>query len=220
MKKSNKTAVVIGAGIVGLACARALALKGYQVTVYEKNQRAVSASIRNFGMVWPVGQQNGPAYEYATRSRAVWKELGDAAGIWYDEGGSLHLAYHETELRVMEEFATAYQERSCAMLSPSEVLLKSQAVNPEGLIGALWSPQELIVDPREAIAKIAAYLQEQLNVIFNWSTAVTRIEHSTVYFGAGNPKRLTRFSYAVAVILKAFIQKFLTPSRLPNVSFK
>ena len=35
---SNQTAIVVGAGILGLATARALAQKGYEVTVIEKSQ--------------------------------------------------------------------------------------------------------------------------------------------------------------------------------------
>ena len=183
MKNSNKTAIVVGAGIVGLACARALAVKGFKVTVYEKNARAIGASIRNFGMVWPVGQPSGRPYECARRSREIWKEICDAAGIWHDESGSLHLAYTETESKVMEEFVGIYGgDRKCAMLSPSEVLSKSEAVNPAGLKGALYSAEELIVDPRDAIAKVADYLQEQLNVEFKWSTNIHTIKNSSVYF--------------------------------------
>ena len=47
---SKKTAIVIGAGIVGLATARALATKGYSVKIYERNLKASGASVRNFGM--------------------------------------------------------------------------------------------------------------------------------------------------------------------------
>ena len=51
---NNKSAIVVGAGILGLATARALAQKGYQVTVIEKSQFSLGASVRNFGMLWPV----------------------------------------------------------------------------------------------------------------------------------------------------------------------
>ena len=71
----KKNAIVIGAGIVGLAIARSLSEKGYAVTVFERNEKAVSASIRNFGMVWPIGQPNGNLYERALRSKSIWKRI-------------------------------------------------------------------------------------------------------------------------------------------------
>jgi FAD dependent oxidoreductase TIGR03364 len=182
--KKQKTAIVIGAGIVGLASARALALRGFSVTVFERHPKAAGASVRNFGMVWPVGQPAGVPYETALRSRDIWKSICNDAGIWCLQSGSLHLAYNDTELAVMEEYVTAYAtQRPCSVLSPVETLAKSEAVNPDGLRGALWNADELIVDPRVAISKLAGYLEEQLQVQFKWNTAVTRIEKTTVYTG-------------------------------------
>ena len=103
----NNSAIVIGAGIVGLATARALAIRGYRVTVFERNECAVGASIRNFGMVWPIGQQTGPMYERAMLSRSIYKEICTEASIWHNEVGSLHLAYHDDELQVMSEYVEA-----------------------------------------------------------------------------------------------------------------
>ena len=71
----HKTAIVVGAGIVGLATARALALKGCNVTVIEKSTKAEGASVRNFGMLWPVGQPDGVLYNRAIRSKNIWKEM-------------------------------------------------------------------------------------------------------------------------------------------------
>jgi glycine/D-amino acid oxidase-like deaminating enzyme len=70
----QQKAIVVGAGIVGLATARALAIKGFKVTVIDKTQEAIGASIRNFGMLWPVGQPDGPLYNRAKRSKEIWIE--------------------------------------------------------------------------------------------------------------------------------------------------
>ncbi len=186
----QKTAIVIGAGIVGLAAAKALSEKGYHVTVYERHPKAVGASIRNFGMVWPVGQPAGEAYEWAIRSRDTWKDICSKAGIWHEQVGSLHLAYSETELAVMEEYVAVYgHERDCTVLTSEQVSQKSAAANHIGLKGALWSAEEVIVDPREAIGKVAAYLEEQLRVVFKWNTCINRIAESTVYFGANESQQ-------------------------------
>ncbi|MCJ8209596.1 TIGR03364 family FAD-dependent oxidoreductase [Mucilaginibacter sp. RS28] len=179
---SNKSAIIIGAGIVGLATARALAVRGYRVTVFERNEQAVGASIRNFGMVWPIGQATGQLFERAMLSRSIWKQVCNEANIWHNETGSLHLAYHDDELAVMREYAAINHEyRNCALLNPAETLAKSPAVNPDGLKGALWSGEEMIVESRVAIGQIAAYLKEKYAVDFHWNTAITRVETSAVY---------------------------------------
>ena len=87
----HKSAIVVGAGIVGLATARALATRKYDVKVIERTGWAIGASIRNFGMIWPVGQPDGKLYERALLSANIWKEICREAKIWHDEVGSLHL---------------------------------------------------------------------------------------------------------------------------------
>jgi FAD dependent oxidoreductase TIGR03364 len=180
---SNPSAIVIGAGIVGLATARALMVRGYSVKVFERNERAVGASIRNFGMIWPIGQPTGPMYQRALLSKSIWLQICYEAGIWHEESGSLHLAYHDDEFQVISEYVEANQtSRDCSILSPAQTLQKSPGVNPKGLKGALWSSNEMIIESREAITQVAAYLGGK-GVEFFFNTAISRVETSKVFSG-------------------------------------
>ena len=180
----SKSAIVIGAGIVGLATARALAVKGYKVTVLERTEKAVGASIRNFGMIWPIGQPSGELYERAVLSKQIWKEICDETKIWYDEVGSLHMAYDELEEKVLQEFFEASsKERNCELLNARQTIQKSKAVVTRNLRCSLFSKDEMIVDPREAISKIPLYLSEKYGVQFIWNSGVTKVFHSNVWVG-------------------------------------
>lgn len=181
----SKSAIIIGAGIVGLATARALSLKGFKVTVIERTNKAVGASIRNFGMVWPIGQPAGELYNRAMRSKEIWKEAAQYAGINYHECGSLHTAYFKDEWIVLQELFEIFKAegRNVTLLNPSTIITKYSAVNPVCLIGGLYSDDEMIVDPREAIVKIPQYLAEVLHVQFIWGKAVTKVDTHQVYIG-------------------------------------
>lgn len=180
----HKSAIVIGAGIVGLAMARSLAERGYAVSVFERNEKAVGASIRNFGMLWPIGQPNGKMYERAMLSKSIWKQVCNEANLWYEEKGSLHLAYKEPEQNVIHEFVEANRNvRPVAVLNAKEALEKSDAINPERLTCALWSEDEMIIESRVAMEKLPAYFAEKYGTAFHFNTAITSINYPAVKSG-------------------------------------
>lgn len=190
----QRSAIVIGAGIVGLAMARALAAKGFRVKVIERNHKAVGASIRNFGMVWPIGQPTGYLYERALRSKSIWKTICDDSGIWYDESGSVHLAHYEDEWVVLKELYEAFhKDRPVQLLLKNETETVCAAAETNGLLGALYSKDEIIINSVSAIATLPEYLTEKYGVEFLWGKCASYISEATVFIG-------TRESYEADII--------------------
>lgn len=162
---------IVGAGIVGLAHAYHFAKRGDRVRVYERSERAQGASIRNFGMLWPIGQPRGERAEMAMRSAEIWSEVLAESGIWSDACGSLHLAYEADEEAVAQEFVAQEPSRG-RWIGPDAVAQISPAARLEGLRGALFSPHERIVDPRLTISMLPEYLDERWGVQFFFGHAV------------------------------------------------
>ncbi|WP_336513986.1 TIGR03364 family FAD-dependent oxidoreductase [Pollutibacter soli] len=177
---SKKSAIVIGAGIIGLATARALAVRNYRVTVIERDAFANGASVRNFGMIWPIGQREGAEFERAKRSRSIWQQVCTEARIWYDPVGSLHLAYDELEWRVICELGDVFHHRGYKVLNKEATICRSEAVLEKGLKGSLYSADEMIVDPRKTSTAIAEFLKSKYKVEFHFSTIVTAIDYPKV----------------------------------------
>lgn len=180
----KKSAIVIGAGIVGLAVARAFAIRGFTVTVIERSSKSVGASVRNFGMVLPIAQPDGILFERAMNSRRIWKSLCDDAKIWYDEVGSLQLSYAADEWQVLSELSDIYKHRGYQLLNSEQTCSLSYPIVPRNLHGSLFSKDEIIVDPREAIYKIPEFLSERYGVQFIWNTTATSITRHTVFAGS------------------------------------
>ncbi len=175
---------VVGGGIVGLALAYTAAKANFKVALFERNPQASGASIRNFGMIWPIGQPH-QTIERALRSREIWLQLAKEAGFWARSFGSLHLAYHEDELNVLEEFVNTADPAlyQCSMLTPLEITEKSKVANPIGLEGGMWSSTEVNIDPREAIINLHQYLAAQFHVDIFYNTAISAIDAPVVCSG-------------------------------------
>ncbi len=176
--KQRADVVVVGAGILGLAAALGAARRGLKVVLLERDRLAQGASVRNFGMVWPIGQSAGELHDRALKSRQIWLELAAKAGIWHEQCGSLHLAYAADEWTVLQEFAAFAPEQGyhVHLYTPAQLAQRYPMVKVDGLRGGLWSPTELCVDPRQAIARLPEYMAEHFGIDCYFDRTVQRID--------------------------------------------
>ncbi len=185
---------VIGAGIVGIAQALAAARRGERVIVFDRDAKPSGASIRNFGMFWPIGLYGTEHYADALRSRDIWIDLSKQAGFWIAPCGSLHLAHHPDEVAVLEEFREQARAGGVAtsILTPDEVRKIAPGVRQDGTLrGALWSDTEACIDSREAIAALRAYLAT-IGVTFVAPATIVGIDDGLVADSSGREWRCAR----------------------------
>src|SRR5262245_58196813 len=163
-----------------------------RVIVFERHPRAQGASVRNFGMIWPIGQPLGPMYQLARRSRELWMEVLGESGLWHRACGSLHLAYHDDEAQVLREFVaeSAGTDCPCELWTPGQVLARFPAIVPEGLRAGLWCPVGLAVDPRQVIAELPGWLARTFGVEFAFGTPV--LGHHLPHVTTPDGERLVR----------------------------
>lgn len=188
---------MIGAGIVGLAHAWREAVHGAEVTLFERDQRAQGASVRNFGMVWPIGQapQTLPT---ALASRRLWDEAASEMGAWRNEQGSIMLATRDDEWQVLTQFADSAADHGyeCRLLTTEEAARLCPAVRTDRVIGALHSKTEMGVDPREVILKAPNWLAQRYGVQLEFGAAITEVSLPTVSAADGRRWSFDRVTLA------------------------
>jgi len=176
MKHPTHRVAVIGGGIVGLAHAWAAAKSGSQVTVFDRSDKARGASVRNFGMCWPIGQP-AELYHVALRSAELWREFATAVKTTARPCGSVHVVDRDDEAIVLEEFATLGADLGyeCELWSRATVEARCPGVRSGIAKAGLFSPAETNIDPRESIAALPLFLAEKFGVRFRWNTTVTEV---------------------------------------------
>lgn len=177
---------MVGAGICGLAHALAAARLGKSVVVLDRDAHANGASIRNFGFITVTGQQAGECWQRAMRSRDVWLEVADAAGIAVLQRGLLAVARRPEARAVLEQFTATDMGAECRLLEPAEIGDHGEGLRTADFAGALYSPHEIRVESREAIPKLAAFLAERHGVTFLRDTVVHSAERGRLETSRGS----------------------------------
>jgi FAD dependent oxidoreductase TIGR03364 len=159
--------VVIGGGIIGTMHALFALDAGHEVLHIERDPKPLSASVRNFGLVWVSGRASGAELETALRARHLWEEIGSRLPIGFRAQSSLTIAQSEAEFEVMRAAA----QMSDAHLRGFQILDRSQVQTLEPVlqgkfIGALQSTLDAAVEPDLLMSGLYAHLSQQAN--YTW----------------------------------------------------
>jgi glycine/D-amino acid oxidase-like deaminating enzyme len=143
--------VVIGAGIVGAACAHYAAAAGLSVTVVDRGPLAGGTTGAGEGNILVSDKQPGPELELAQRSNQLWQEL-DVGPIELEPKGGLMVATSTAALSTMDDLIAGQRAAGVVAerVDPSEY---EPRLRP-GLAGAAYYPQDLQVQPMLATARL------------------------------------------------------------------
>jgi FAD dependent oxidoreductase TIGR03364 len=176
---------IVGAGIVGLAHALAAVRRGKRVVVIDRDRRANGASIRNFGFVTVTGQAAGDCWRLARRSRDIWLEVAEAAGITIQQRGLVMAARRPESAAVIDAFLKTEMGAECQRLTGFEASQYVPALRTDRVKTVLYSPLELRVESRDALPQLAAWLEEVHGVAFRWGTQVHAVDAPSLETSAG-----------------------------------
>ena len=141
--------VVIGAGVVGLAVARALALAGRDVIILEQadtigaETSSRHSEVIHAGIYYP---QDSLKAKFCVAGKHALYEFCDSRGIPYNNCGKIIVATDEEQLPELDRLkanAAANGVEDLTWMRPQDVTRMEPAVF---CVGALWSPSTGILD--------------------------------------------------------------------------
>ena len=172
--------VIIGAGVAGLGVGWRLAQAGAEVTVLERARPGSGASSAAAGMIAVTAElqdAHAAEIEFSRYSNALWpgfaEELEAASGrtVGFSKLGAMILAGDDAERARLSRKA---EGPGLSMLDPAEVRALAPLVTGEQA-GALWSPDEAVVDSRRVTAALATAFQRAGGKLVE-NESVVRIE--------------------------------------------
>lgn len=182
--------IVVGAGIVGAACAFYVARAGLSVTVVDRGGVAGGTTGAGEGNILVSDKPAGPELELGLRSNVLWQALGDELDDFeMEHKGGLVVAATASEMVALNDFALA--QGPGVVAQPVASLSDVEPNIAQDLAGGLFYPQDLQVQPMLAAARMLAASGAEVRL----GETVTSISPGRVLTDRG--------AYAAAAIVNA-----------------
>jgi glycine/D-amino acid oxidase-like deaminating enzyme len=187
-------AVIVGGGIVGAACARALSQQGMRVALVEQGEPGGGATAAAMGHI--VLLDDSPAQLALTcYSQWLWRQLAATLppDAEYTPRGTLWVAADDEEMQEICRKHSVYQKAGipCELIDPQSLAHIEPALRP-GLTGALLMPEDVVVSPQPAarflLQQASATLVREKATAMGWGRVTLSNGdelHSSILINAG-----------------------------------
>lgn len=144
--------IIIGAGVVGAACAYYAARAGLDVTVVDRGPVAAGTTGAGEGNILVSDKEPGPELELALLSNRLWRDLAEHGGFEFEAKGGLVVA----ETPEVQEQLTALAVKQAVehTVVPGPALHGYEPHLAPGLAGGVYYPQDAQVQPMLAAAQL------------------------------------------------------------------
>lgn len=174
--------MVVGAGMVGAACAYYCARAGLSVTVVERGSVAAGTTGAGEGNILVSDKELGPELALALLSGMLWRELADehGAAFEYEAKGGLVVAADDRELAALR--ALAIEQRANGVRADEVTPTELEPHIAPDLAGGVYYPQDAQVQPMLAAAWLLRIARERFGA---------RILTGTTLLGVTGAERIT-----------------------------
>jgi D-hydroxyproline dehydrogenase subunit beta len=176
MSKESYDVIIVGAGIVGAACADALAQRGLRVLVIDREMIGSGATAAGMGHI-VVMDDSDPQFALTNYSQHLWQKLGPALpdDVEYEQSGTIWVAADDEEMSEVQRKREYYQSRGVAVEVLNAAQLKRAEPNlRDGLAGGLLVPGDAVLYPPCA-ARFLMMRAQQCGAKLKLGATVTQI---------------------------------------------
>lgn len=186
MSKETYDVVIVGAGIVGAACADAFTERGLRVAIVDREVVGSGATAAGMGHI-VVMDDSDAQFALTHYSQRLWQELRPQLpdDVEYEQAGTIWIAADEEEMAEVHRKQDYYQKRGVVVEVLDARQLKEAEPNlRDGLASGLLVPGDAVLYPPCA-ARFLVTRAQQRGAKLRLGASVTQISEGTVQLDDG-----------------------------------
>jgi len=120
----------------------------------------------------------GRWFDYGRRSLEIYQRIQQETDLTVRANGTIYIASDNDEWTLANELYDRYRQIGypCSLLTKAECLDKYPTLQPGYVVGGLFFPDEMSVEPEQMIHRLIAYVQQKYSVEYRPGSAVIDVQ--------------------------------------------